>query len=185
MSDYIIVGGELKHYGVLGMKWGVRRARRADAKQAYKKAKNKAFSKYERSINEIEKPYKKGQNLSGKDMARETAAEKRYNDEVAKAKAEYKQAKKNKANDAAILKSKYGSTTTAAAKRMAQMSTGKAIGQSMLLGSYGALRYNELRSSGVSKGKAAAQAIVNNAVDQYTFGALGRLRSEEDRSKRK
>ena len=32
MSDYIIVGGELCHYGVKGMKWGVRRFRDADGK---------------------------------------------------------------------------------------------------------------------------------------------------------
>lgn len=26
MTDYVIVDGELKHYGVVGMKWGVRKA---------------------------------------------------------------------------------------------------------------------------------------------------------------
>lgn len=39
MSDYIITdGGELCHYGVIGMKWGVRRGR---AGEAYQKASKK------------------------------------------------------------------------------------------------------------------------------------------------
>lgn len=37
-SKYTIVDGELMHYGVLGMKWGVRRGRSA---QAYEKASKK------------------------------------------------------------------------------------------------------------------------------------------------
>lgn len=82
---------ELYHYGVKGMKWGVRRK---DARQAYRDAKNKAFSAYEREIARIEKPYKRGQNLSARDMAREAAAEKRYSSAVAKAQASYKSAKK-------------------------------------------------------------------------------------------
>lgn len=38
MDNYTIVDGELKHYGVLGMKWGVRK----DASKAYGKASKKA-----------------------------------------------------------------------------------------------------------------------------------------------
>ena len=39
MSNYVITeGGELKHYGVIGMKWGVRKGR---TQQAYAKASKK------------------------------------------------------------------------------------------------------------------------------------------------
>lgn len=37
MSSYVIVNGELKHYGVLGMKWGVRK----NPSRAYNKAARK------------------------------------------------------------------------------------------------------------------------------------------------
>ena len=36
MSDYALTGGELKHYGVVGMKWGVRRARKKGQNYVYK-----------------------------------------------------------------------------------------------------------------------------------------------------
>lgn len=110
MSDYIIHNGELYHYGVKGMKWG----RRRDARKTYKNAKNKAFSKYEKEINDIEKSYKKGQMLSKKDQDREARAESNYQKEVSKAKSDYTQAKKNikeehkqSKNDAAANKKKY------------------------------------------------------------------------------
>ena len=53
MGDYFIYNGELYHYGVKGMKWGVRKFEKASAdldkrKSAYKKAKkeyNKAFNR--------------------------------------------------------------------------------------------------------------------------------------------
>lgn len=86
---------ELYHYGVKGMKWGVRRAQRKEARSAYRSAKDKAFRKYERDIHDIEKGYKRGQMLSKKDQAREAAVEKRYSSDVAKAKSDYKQAKQN------------------------------------------------------------------------------------------
>lgn len=37
MSDFCIVNGELYHYGVKGMKWGVRRERRQDNERLYRK----------------------------------------------------------------------------------------------------------------------------------------------------
>ena len=46
MSNYAIVNGELKHYGVVGMKWGVRRG---NVSRAYAKAAKKA--------NKLEKKY--------------------------------------------------------------------------------------------------------------------------------
>lgn len=64
-------------------------------KKAYKSATDKAFKKYESSIADIEKNYKRGQNLSKADQDREAAVEKRYADEVAKAKADYKKARRS------------------------------------------------------------------------------------------
>lgn len=90
---------ELKHYGVLGMKWGRRKAKSdlstrdqiKSAKRKYRQTENEAFQKYEKTIANIEKPYKRGQNLSAKDQAREAKAERDYVNAAKAAKNLYKQ----------------------------------------------------------------------------------------------
>lgn len=86
MVDDMLTGGMIG----LGLDVNHYSKKRADAKNAYKSRTDKAFKDYESSIADIEKNYKRGQNLSKADQAREAAVEKKYSDEVAKAKAQYK-----------------------------------------------------------------------------------------------
>lgn len=156
---------ELRHYGVLGMKWGVRRTRRKDAKANYRKSVDKAFSKYEREINSIEKGYKRGQTLSKKDQAREAKADADYQKATSKAKAAYKLAKTDKSNDAAIANKLYSKQNKKANDAIANMSMGKAMLQSYVLGSYGALKYNEAKARGAGKASAAIEGLLYQMGD--------------------
>lgn len=158
---------ELYHYGVLGMKWGVRRARRKDAKQKRDSAKDKAFKKYEKSIADIEKNYKRGQNLSKKDQQRELDAEMAYQKAAKKADAQYKIDKKSKKNDVAIadrLYSKQGHETN---KRVVNMSTAEAVGKSLLMGSFGTLNYEAMRASGQNHAISIGVGVASQIVDSY------------------
>lgn len=180
MNEY-----ELCHYGVLGMKWGVRRARRKEAKNAYRRATDKAFKEYEREIGNIEKSYKRGQNLSKNDLAREAAAEKKYRDAAAKAKADYKQNRSSKSRDAEIANRLYSQQSKGANARVAQMSTGKALAESLLMGSYGALKYNEAKARGTTTGKAAVEGVLYNTANQATGGVLSAAKYLDNRFARK
>lgn len=176
---------ELNHYGVLGMKWGIRRARRKQAKAAYRKSTDKAFKDYEREIHSIEKNYKRGQNLSAKDQAREDAADRKYQAAARKAKETYKKAKTDRSNDAAIANKLYSKQSKAANKRVAKMSTGEALLQSYLMGSYGALKYNEAKGRGASTGKAVVEGVLNNFGNNLLSGIPGALQYLDNRSARK
>lgn len=177
---------ELCHYGVLGMKWGIRRARRKEAKSNYKRATDKAFAKYEKSINDIEKSYKRGQNLSKKDQAREAAVEKAYKDSVNKAKAEYKQAKVDKSNDLAIANKLYSKQSSEANARVVNDSMGKTLVKSYLMGSYGALKYNEARANkGSDRGSAAVEGVLYEIGNSLTYQALSTGKYLQNRFARK
>ena len=69
---------ELYHYGVLGMKWRHKKAQWQtinDAKKAYKQRNAKIQNTYFKSMENIEKGYKRGQMLSKKDQAKELRAD--------------------------------------------------------------------------------------------------------------
>lgn len=90
MVDNLLTGGMIG----LGQDVSYYSTKKSNAKKDYKSRTDKAFKEYESSIADIEKNYKRGQNLSKEDQAREEAVEKKYADEVAKAKADYKKARR-------------------------------------------------------------------------------------------
>ena len=69
--------------------------KQSTARKEYKNRTNKAFEEYESTIADIEKNYKRGQNLSKADQEREAAAERKYATEAAKAKEDYKKARRS------------------------------------------------------------------------------------------
>ena len=94
---------ELYHYGVLGMKWRHKKAQWQtinDAKKAYKQRNAKIQNTYFKSMENIEKGYKRGQMLSKKDQARELRADTLATNGWKKSKAQLK-------SDIARAKAKY------------------------------------------------------------------------------
>lgn len=113
---------ELYHYGVLGMRWRHRKALKQEirnAKKAYKLRNSKIQDRYFKSMENIEKGYKRGQMLSKKDQAKEQRADtlatngwkkskQQLKADIAKAKSRFNsnvaKAKQNKAEAKALLK---------------------------------------------------------------------------------
>lgn len=60
MSEYKIDNGELKHYGVIGMKWGIRRAKKKGTTYEYRSHATNVYSK------KADKARKKGDNAKAK-----------------------------------------------------------------------------------------------------------------------
>lgn len=151
---------ELYHYGVLGMKWGHRKAVRYERKARIARESAKEWK--EIGAYKADKLAKKGKNEKAEKV--ESKYDKYAKQDRASAK-KYEQKAKEKYYDRATKR-----TRTAVEK----MSIGKAVGQSMLLGSYGSLVYTSVRQKGKSKGKAIVQAITNNAVNNLTLGELSK-----------
>ena len=120
MSYYAVAYSKsLSHHGIKGQKWGRRRYQYEDgsltadgrrryglgeriraraqykidkkaAKEARKARDNKAYKEVENAEKSIEKKYRRGQNLSKKDLAREEAAYRKYDSALAKSKEQYR-----------------------------------------------------------------------------------------------
>lgn len=115
----------LQHYGVLGMKWGQRRARI----NAVKSSKAKAKGNTEKAA----KFAAKSKRIEAKHRGR--AGNKAYN-------------------------------------RVKKTSTGKLLLQSSLLGTYGALKYNQARAKGNNRGKALVKSILWQTANSASRGVV-------------
>lgn len=141
MTNYILTNdGELKHYGVIGMKWGQRKAQKAGTSYTYKSHGQK---KWEKKLAEIKAEThikrRKGESL---DKAQKRAL-KRYDKATAKL-GFYMQRDENR--------QKYAESTTA----------GKSVARGLLLGPFGTGNYNRLRAAGMGR--------VSSAVLSYLGG---------------
>ena len=139
----------LAHYGVIGMKWGVRRAE-----------KNKEKARMHKRFADDYDPKKSLVKLSDREKARMS---KNRAKELAKAKKYEARAKK--------IEQKHKDRTSAKTyNRVKNASTAKLLGESMVLGTYGALKYNQARASGMKRGESVVTGLLGGTLDMATLG---------------
>ena len=157
----------LAHYGVIGMKWGVRRAE-----------KNKEKARMHKRFADDYNPKKSLAKLSDRQKARMS---KNREKELAKAKKYETRAKK-------IEQKHKDRTNVKTYNRVKNTSTAKLIGESLVLGTYGALKYNEARASGMKRGWSIVTGLLGGTLDVATLGiwrhAEPRVRAAKKRQRR-
>lgn len=142
----------LAHYGVLGMKWGQRRARKYAEKA------------------KIQRTWAKDYNISdhrGKKLTSKQKTKMKNNKTRLLNKAKKYE---NKSKEIESYHRSMGGSKTY--DRVKSQSTGKLLGKSLVMGTYGALNYERVRSSGVSKGKSFLVGMGTGFLDSSSAGLL-------------
>lgn len=147
-KDILQHSDEFSHYGVLGMKWGVHRAKvneaksskyRAKAKTSTGKAKEKNLEKAEKYSNKSKKIQTKHELRAGKDTY----------------------------------------------KRVNEASVKKLLGQSLLMSTFGALKYNEARSAGKDRLESFIRGEAWRVIDSLTYWGASIVVPRLDASERR
>lgn len=180
---------ELKHYGVLGMKWGVRRAERnvskaASARKSAKQLTSEAAS-VRKSANRLTSEARALEASGKKRKARKLMEQAQTDADKANKLMEQAQSKSAKANKYANKAKKIEDRNR---KRggdemydyVKKASTGKMISESLMLGSYGAMKYHQSRFNGESKGKAVVKGMLYNAANNFSLGLVSALDNDLD-----
>lgn len=163
---------ELKHYGVLGMKWGISRSKEVrGVKKAYKERNRKigdaankymddAIAKGVQLNKDRKQAIKDAKRNGGREAVKAVKSdyEKRmqtfsddFDKRLDKFGKDFDASKKAFKNDRSVARNKaadrlFRDGDTARNHRIANMNLGKALLQSFLMGSYGAKKYNTYRS---------------------------------------
>lgn len=142
---------ELMHYGVLGMKWGQHRARKNYEKARMHRTYAADYDPKDLRISVSDKQRAKMRKVRSSELTKAAKYE-------AKAKR---------------IESKHKDRAgTKAYNRVKNQSTGKLVVKSMLMGTYGALKYEQARARNATKGQAALQGILYNVGNQLSYGGL-------------
>ena len=146
---------DIMHYGVLGMKWGVHRARKKGATYRYQSLRTKYAKRFASEMNR------------NADRKKERADE--YRAEGKQKKAKKYEIKAKEARQNADSQKRWADASAKHDKEMqkiaGKMSTGKAIAQTLLTGGLNKTYHSVLVSGegSISKGKAAAAAFFGGA----------------------
>lgn len=161
------------------MKWGVRRAqklqKRADKHRSYAKDTMDMAREIDKEANSYAKAAKSATGRKQKRLNRMAESARSDADHYREVAKEYNSIASANVAKSKKIKAKHEKRGGKDAYKMVEnTNTGKLIGQSLLLGSFGALRYNQERLKGVSRGKAIGVAIINEWANNMTFGAVSR-----------
>lgn len=191
----------LKHYGVLGMKWGISRSKEVRGAKKEHKKRMKEFhadvGKFGQSLTDGYNSHRAQRRLAIKEAKRsgDKAQVQRVKEHF---KNEYKKMDQHFKNEAHKLQKRevdlksarkqnikeakekaanrlFRDGDSARNKRIANASLGKSLVQTLLMGSYGAKKYNQHRSEGHGRASSYVNGTLWNVANVATAGAANRV----------